>query len=115
MTDKLKSFKISDTVKPTDRSKGKKSEEEAPSPGSSGSAGFPQIEALVESAAPDLSGIDGRHAQLDEMAKGPGSPKEKAAARKAAVAYQKARALIDYLLETKQKMGSSGGPAPSGG
>jgi hypothetical protein len=119
MTDeKLKSFKISDQVKPTDRSKvasgsGKKSQEE-PAP-SAGSAGFPLIEGLVESAAPDLTGLDARTAQLDEMAKGPGTPKDKAAAKKAHGAYVKARALIDYLLETKNKMGGAGGGGASGG
>src|SRR5688572_18636020 len=100
MTDeKLKPFKISDQVKPTDRSKGtgKKSEEAPPA---ASSAGFPLIEGLVESAAPDLTGLDARTAQLDEMAKGPGTPKDKAAAKKAHGAYVKARALIDYLLET---------------
>lgn len=114
MTDeKLKSFKISDQVKPTDRSKGTgKKSEEAPA---AGSAGFPLIEGLVESAAPDLSGLDARTAQLDEMAKGKGTPKEKAAAKKAHGAYVKARALIDYLLETKNKMGAGGAGGASGG
>ncbi len=113
--DKLKSFKISDQVKPTDRSKvaGKKSQEEPAPPPSS--AGFPLIEGLVESAAPDLTGLDARTAQLDEMAKGPGTPKDKAAAKKAHGAYIKTRALVDYLLETKDKMGAGGGGGASGG
>lgn len=115
MTDgKLKSFKISDQVKPTDRSKGGKKSQEGPAP-AAGSAGFPLIEGMVESAAPDLSGLEARTAQLDEMAKGKGTPKEKAAAKKAHGAYVKARALIDYLLDTKQKMGNPSGGAPSGG
>ena len=106
MTDDLKSFKISDQVKPTvDKPRPKaQSQEQAPA----ASAGFPNIEALVESAAPDLSGFDARRAQLDELAKGKGSPKDKAGAKKAELAYAKARALIEYLLETKQKMSSGG-------
>ena len=104
----LKSFKISDQVKKqVDRPKGKAASVEAPA---GSSAGFPRIESLVESAAPDLSGFDGRQAQLEEMAKGKGSNKEKAGAKKAAVAYAKARALISYLLETKQKMMGGGNP-----
>ena len=112
--DKLKSFKISDQVKPTDRSKvsGKKSQEEPAAPAS---AGFPLIEGMVESAAPDLSGLDARTAQLDEMAKGTGAPKEKASAKKAHGAYLKARALIDYLLETKNKMGGRSSTESGGG
>ena len=105
----LKSFKIGDQVKKqVDRPKGKAASAEAPAAGSS--TGFPRIEALVESVAPDLAGFDGRQAQLEEMAKGKGSNKEKAGAKKAAVAYAKARALISYLLETKQKMMGGGNP-----
>ena len=105
MTDDLKSFKISDQVKPTVDKPRPKSQEQAPPPSSTG---FPNIEALVESAAPDLSGFEARQAQLDEMTKAPGSQKDKAGAKKAGIAYAKARALIDYLLETKAKMSSGG-------
>lgn len=99
----LKSFKISDQVKaPAERAKGKK-EETAPPP----SVGFPHIEALVEAASPDLSGFDARLAQLNEMAK-TGSNKDKLAAKKAAVAYDKARALLQYLLDTKARLAGGG-------
>jgi hypothetical protein len=87
-------------VKPTvDKPRAK--EEPAPS---TGSAGFPKLEALVEAAVPDTSGLEEREAALLEMSKGKGSNKEKASAKKAAVAYSKARALIAYLVETKHKM-----------
>lgn len=103
----LKSFKISDQVKqPVERPRPGQKKGEAPA---ASSTGFPRIEGLVESDAPDLSGFAARQATLEEMAKAPGSPKEKAAAKKAAQAYAKARALIDYLLETKRKMSGAGG------
>lgn len=109
----LKSFKISDQVKqPVERPRpGQKTKESAPS---SSSAGFPRIEALVESQAPDLTGLAERQAALEEIASGKGSPKEKAAAKKAAQGYARARALIDYLLETKRKLGSGGASGGSG-
>lgn len=110
MSEELKPFKISDQVKPT-VDKPRASKAAAQEQPAAGSAGFPNIEALVESAAADLSGLDARHAQLEEMAKGKGSPKDKAAAKKAAGAYGKARNLIEYLLETKQKMAGGSGPA----
>lgn len=103
----LKSFKIADQVKqPVERPRpGQKKTDDV----TSSSAGFPRIEGLVESSAPDLSGLAERHAALDEMARGKGSNKEKAAAKKAAQAYAKARELIEYLLETKRKMGNGTG------
>ncbi len=104
MSDELKSFKISDQRKPT--VSGGRPKEEAPAPSS---AGFPHIEALVESPAPDLSGLTARHSQLDELAKAKGTAKEKADAKRAAGAYGKALALIEYLLETKRNMAGGGG------
>jgi hypothetical protein len=100
----LKSFKISDQVKqPVERPRPGQKKGEAPPVSSS--AGFPRIEGLVESEdTAQLQGLADRQAQLEEMAKAPGSQKDKAAAKKAAGAYAKARALVDYLLETKRKM-----------
>ena len=77
-------------------------------PAASSSVGFPHIEALVEAAQPDLTGFDARLAALHEMAKS-GSNKDKLAAKKAAAAYEKARALLQYLLETKARLTSSSG------
>ena len=99
MTDDLKSFKIQSQAgvkQPT-----KKEAPAAPPP----SVGFPHVEALVEAAKPDLSGLETRLAQLHELAKS-GSNKDKLAAKKAAAAYEKARALLDYLLETKARLSS---------
>jgi hypothetical protein len=111
VSDDLKSFKISDQVRqPVERPRpGQKKGAEEPAPAS---AGFPRIEALVESDAPDLTGLEARQAALEEKAKGKGPQKEKAAAKKAAQAYGRTRELIGYLLETKQKMGGGGGSSP---
>ena len=98
----LKSFKISDQVKqPVERPR---AGAKAP-PATPASAGFPRIEALVDAAQPELAGFAERQQALLALSKGKGTPKERAAAQKAHTAYVKVRALIDYLLETKRKMG----------
>ncbi len=96
----LKSFKISDQTKqPVDRprSKAAAKADAAPPP----SVGFPRIEAVVESG--DLGGLSDRMAALQEMARS-GSNKDKLAAKKAAAAYERAAALLGYLLETKARL-----------
>lgn len=96
----LKSFKIQGQAgvkQPTKK--------EAPPPPPP-SVGFPHIEAVVES--PDLSGLESRLAQLQELAKS-GSNKDKLAAKKAAAAYEKARALLQYLLDTKARLSAGAG------
>lgn len=101
--DDLKSFKISEQAKtPVERAKAKKEKDEV----SQASVGFPHIEALVEAAQPDLSGFGSRLAQLTELAK-TGSNKDKLAAKKAAAAYEKARVLLQYLLETKARLAAA--------
>lgn len=101
--DDLKSFKISDQVKkPVDRPRSPNSAESEPAPSS---AGFPRIEALVETEDPtQMQSLQQNHERLEEMAKSGASNKEKAAAKKAAAAYAKARGLVGYLLETKAKL-----------
>jgi hypothetical protein len=96
----LKSFKISDQVpKTVDRPKGgKKAEEPHPS------AGFPRIEALIEQDAPDFGGMEARYKELQELEKSAKTAKEKAAAKKAALAYSHALGIIGYLLDTKNKL-----------
>lgn len=104
----LQGFKISDQVKqqikqPTERTS--KSTTTSKSPASSGgSAGFPKIEALVESDQPDLSGFTNRMNTLVEMSKSATTNKDKLAAKKAAQAYQHVHALLSHLFETKAKM-----------
>jgi hypothetical protein len=106
MTD-MKSFKIGDQQKPGVQKPGGKKADATAAPASS--AGFPRIEGLVESAKPDLSGLEARTAQLAELAAKPGaSNKDKAAAKKAVVAYERAKDLVEYLLDTKAKMQGGG-------
>ena len=96
-TDDLKNFKISDQVKKAvDGPKRGGSAEAAEAL----SAGFPALEALVEQSSPDLSGLQERHAALTELSK-TGSTKEKQAAKKAVVAYERALDVVDFLLDTK--------------
>jgi hypothetical protein len=104
--DNLKSFKISDQVRTqVDKPRRTTSVEEP------ASAGFPKIEALVEADARDLQGFEERRALLTEMAKTATGNKEKAAAKKAAAAYDRVRGLIDFLVETKAKMQRGAGEA----
>lgn len=111
-TDDLKSFKIGDKVKkPVEPPKAGAKAEPAPAPGS---VGFPRIEAVVEQDQPDLSGLQARRAELEAMAGAAKANKDKAAAKKAALAYQRAEELIGYLLETKAKMTTGGPPGTSG-
>ncbi|OGQ14294.1 MAG: hypothetical protein A2138_18135 [Deltaproteobacteria bacterium RBG_16_71_12] len=111
-SDELKSFKVGDKVKkPVEPPRpGAKAE---PTP-QAASVGFPRIEAVVEADEPDLSGLQARHAELSAMATGSKANKGKAAAKKAALAYQRAQELIVYLLETKAKMTAGPGPGASG-
>lgn len=112
-TDDLKSFKIGDKVKkPVEPPKaGAKTE----APPQAASVGFPRIEAVVEQDQPDLSGLQARRAELEAQAGSAKANKDKAAAKKAALAYQRTEELITYLLETKAKMTSGGDPGSSGG
>jgi hypothetical protein len=111
-TDDLKSFKVGDKVKkPVEPPKPGAKAEPAPEPAS---VGFPRIEALVEADQVDLSGLQARRAELEAMASRGKANKDRAAAKKAAVAYQRAEELIGYLLETKAKMVSGGGSGSSG-
>lgn len=103
----MKSFRIADQQKPGVSKPGAKKQDAVEAP----SAGFPRIEALVEQASPDLGGLDARHAQLSELATKGASNKEKAAAKKAAVAYERTRDLVEHLLATKAQMASGGGGA----
>jgi hypothetical protein len=97
VSDGLKSFKISDQrKKPIEKA----TKKDATPP----SVGFPKIEALIEQDSPDLSGLHARKQALDEMTSSATTPKDKAAAKRAAEAYAKSLALIDSLLATKAKM-----------
>ena len=101
MTEDLKSFTIQSRVnKRVDRpgSASNQNADNAPS------VGFPRIEALVESEALDLGGLAERRAQLNEIVKN-GTPREKPAAQKAALAYERTEDLLQHLMEVKASMG----------
>jgi hypothetical protein len=104
MTDSLKGFKVGDHVKQQVRQPQKPAPTAVePSP----SVGFPRIEALVESAVPDLSGLESRLAALrgiESQAKG---QKDKSAAKRAVIGYERVLDLVRYLLETKANMQAS--------
>ncbi|MCC7072798.1 MAG: hypothetical protein IT383_15835 [Deltaproteobacteria bacterium] len=112
-SDELKSFKVGDKVKKPVEPPRPSAKAEAP-PAQASSVGFPRIEGLVEADQPDLAGLEARHAELLAMAESAKGNKDKAAAKKAALAYQRARELIAYLLETKAKMSGAVGPSGSG-
>ena len=104
MTDDLKSFKISAKVPRTvDRKKsGDSGAEPAPS------AGFPVIEALLEQDEIDLGGFGERRAQLADLATNGADNREKANAKKAAIAYERTHDLLEHLLSTKEQMNGGG-------
>ncbi len=98
--DELKGFKISDQVRQRVDRPGEKKGKGGAGAAPAESVGFPRVEALVGSETPDLSGLSTRMTALQELAAS-GSNKEKAGAKKAAVAYERAGDLIEHLLETK--------------
>lgn len=101
MSDELKSFKISDQVKRT-VDKPKKGEEAVLS---APSAGFPRIEALIESDSIDLGWVEARRNQLVALSNdGSADPQIKGGARKAALAYKHVGELMDHLMNTKNAM-----------
>jgi hypothetical protein len=97
------SFKISDQVKPQVKQASKPTADAPTAP----SVGFPRIEALVEQANPDVSGLQSRADQLRELEQKGGSPKIKAGAKRAVAAYARVLELVSYLLETKRKIQES--------
>jgi hypothetical protein len=101
MTEDLKSFTIQSRVNQrVDRPASTPSGDAE----NAASVGFPRIEALVEADSLDLQGLSSRRAQLQEIVKS-GGPKEKPAAQKAALAYERTEALLHHLMEIKASMG----------
>lgn len=112
----LSKFKISEAVKrpvtPSSAaqmagSKKKGDQQEAPS------AGFPNIEGLIEQDTLDKSALVARMEQLDELSK-KGDVKQKGNAKKALSAYEHASELLDYLWSTKEALQGGGAPAAGG-
>ena len=106
MTDeKLESFKASDLQRPGVK---RGAAARATSERQAASAGFPNIEAILEAEELDLSGLDARLEALRELAQ-KGSAKEKGAARKAIAAYERTRDLLEFLWQTKQTIAEQTG------
>ena len=104
MSNDLKDFKISDQVRQrVDRPAGGSGTGSA----ETASVGFPHIEGLLESDEPDFSGFSERMSALQELAAS-GSNKEKAGAKKAAIAYERVTDLLEHLLATKESMAGGG-------
>jgi hypothetical protein len=100
---KLESFKIADTRKPGVTSPAKAEPVPAPAPESQ-SLGFKRIEGLLERDEPaavraGLESLKGELARLEA-----GSNKDKAAAKKALAAVDRAAELMDFLYKTKESM-----------
>lgn len=112
----LGSFKVSEAVKkpvsPT--SQAQMAKKKADAKPEAPSAGFPNIEGLIEGSTLDKSGLQSRMAALEEMTK-KGDQKAKGSARKALLAYQHLEELLDYLWNTKVQLGQPQleNPAPS--
>ena len=104
--DKLSSFKISDLRKPVvrggqgARGKDEKPEEAPPS------AGFPAIEALLESSTIEKVADDlrGSYEKLEELTSGKDT-KLRGPAKKALAAYERTADLFEYLFATKSSIG----------
>lgn len=101
---KMESFKISDTHRPqvssvAQRTKDTEGEKE------SFSLGYEKIEKILENEDPQvmLAGLNGSLEQLRSI-ESEGSNKEKLAAGKAAVAYERTIELLDYLFQTKEAL-----------
>lgn len=104
--DKLESFKIADKKRPEVRSL-KPPPPGAPieAPAPSTSAGFPTVEARLESGTVDSVAEELRasYEQLEALAES-GNVKTKAAAKKAMAAYERTADLFEYLFATKASL-----------
>lgn len=102
----MESFKIGDARRPqlssvSTRQAGKNAKEET-----SQSLGFERIEKFLEQddASEQLKALEDSIASLKQLSADAVSPREKAAAEKALVAYGHLMNLIQFLLKTKEQM-----------
>lgn len=98
---KLESFKIGETRKP--QVAAPKKAAPAPDHAATQSVGFARIERILDQESPDqiaatMNNILGK---LEEFEKKATTPRDKAGAKKAMVAVERAADLMDYLFQTK--------------
>jgi hypothetical protein len=101
---KLESFKIGDTKRAGVAQPGKKGKDKAEPP--SQSLGFTRIENLLEKEDPVnvAENLNALMKRLEEMHDKSSTNKDKAAAKKAMAAVERAVDLMDYLFQTKAAM-----------
>lgn len=98
---KLESFKIADTRKP--QVAGPKKATAAADNAATQSVGFARIERILDQESPDqiAANMNDILGKLEEFEKKATTPKDKAGAKKAMVAVERAADLMDYLFQTK--------------
>ncbi|MBI5508847.1 MAG: hypothetical protein HY903_08850 [Deltaproteobacteria bacterium] len=106
---KLESFKIADTQRPGVQ-KPKKGGDKPTTTQESQSVGFTRIEKILEAndAASVSENLSKLIASLEDLEKKSSTNKDKAAAKKAIVAVERAADLLDYLFQTKASMQAGG-------
>lgn len=67
-------------------------------------ASYPFLERLLDQDKPDFSKMQARYHELQDMVQHSKSAKDKAAAKQAAVAYERFFELIKYLLDVKLQL-----------
>ena len=109
--DELSSFKIGDLKRPEVKSfkRGSASKSTDPEP-EAASVGFPAVESRLESGTAESLAEELRpsYEKLEELATG-GDMKQRAAAKKALIAYERTADLFEYLYATKDSIGKGGG------
>ncbi len=103
-SEKLESFKISDTRKPFVASHGKNAGAE--SPAETPTVGFRRIESMIESESDEQAfGVLGSiKSRLQAFASEATTNRDKTAAKKAIVAVDHVLNLVDFLYKTKDSM-----------
>lgn len=101
--DDLESFRISDVRRPQVRGGARPKETEPVQEDES--VGFPNIESMLESSSIEEISEELRlsYTQLEALSAAP-DMKNKAAAKKAMVAYERVADLFEYLFETKASL-----------
>tara|TARA_Y100001934_G_C11788943_1_gene511741 strand:+ start:252 stop:578 length:327 start_codon:yes stop_codon:yes gene_type:complete len=98
MSDELGNFQIRDRVPQAVGKSGNQSEAEAPS------AGFAQIETLLDTDQVDLAQIDAQIQKLQDLNGSNAPARDRGSAKKAIKAFQRTRELLQHLTGIKEQM-----------